>query len=79
MTVGGTSIGQTTDELLRQLQTRGVKGLRLEQLPTTGQWRCICSIPNSQNPAVKQNYDALRDDPVSVLRAILDQIDHGSH
>jgi hypothetical protein len=78
-TVGATSATETTDEYFHQLQSRGVKGIRLEQLPTTGQWRCVCSIPAKSDPTTKQNFEALRDDPVAVLRAVLDQIDHTPH
>lgn len=65
----------TDAAVLRALEQRGMKGFKLEQVKETGQWRGIVSIPNPQNPAFKQTYDATGADAQSALRAILDQID----
>lgn len=65
-------------DLFRVLELRGVKGFRLELKPDSGQWRCICSIPDSQNPKYKQNYEATANDPQAAMQSILDKIDRGS-
>jgi hypothetical protein len=65
---------QTIDQGLKALELRGAKGFRLELQRDTGQWRCSCSVPNRQNPAYKQTYDTTAADPLSAVRAVVDQI-----
>jgi hypothetical protein len=67
---------ESAEQYLRSLQMHGMKGFRLEQLPATGQWHCVCSIPNRENQNAKRTYDATADDAVAALRAVLDKIEH---
>jgi hypothetical protein len=71
---------QSIDQALKELQSRGVQGFRLERLRDTGKWRCICVVPSPEAPAVKQTYD-IQDaaDPLSALRAVLEQVEQNSH
>lgn len=74
---GGPTGGAITsvDQGLHALERYGVKGFRLEQQRETGQWRCTCSIPNKDKPTFKQTYDTTAADPLSALRAVVDQVE----
>jgi hypothetical protein len=76
---GGVGLG-SIDQALKELQSRGVQGFRLERLRDTGKWRCICVIPSREAPSIKQTYD-IQDaaDPLSALRAVIEQADQNSH
>jgi hypothetical protein len=65
----------SVDQALQALESRGVKGFRLEQQRDTGEWRCTCSIPNKQNPTIRRTYLKAAADPLSAVRAVLDEID----
>jgi hypothetical protein len=74
--MGGTPPAPASSlDLVRVLEQRGMQGFRLERNRETGQWRCTCSIPNAQNLAVKNTYDATAADAPAALQAIIDKID----
>ena len=71
---GGPGI-QSIDQGLQYLQSQGVQGFRLERQRDTGKWRCTCAIPRREAPNNKQIYDIQNaDDPLSALRAVVEQV-----
>jgi hypothetical protein len=56
------------------LAARGIIWQRLET-GANGEWKFTCSVPNRQNPRVRRTYEARGTDPVTAVRAALDQID----
>jgi hypothetical protein len=72
----------TIDQMMHYLESRGVKGFRLEMQRETGQWRCTCAIPDPQNPAESKKYDTSANpatDPQTALRAVVEQVEHDFH
>ena len=74
-TVTGNTRTLTYEQAQAQLAARGAKWQRLESLADTGVWRFVCGIPNRQNPNISRNYEARAADPISALRAALEQMD----
>jgi hypothetical protein len=65
----------TYEQAQAQLSARGIIWQRLETGSTNGEWKFTCSIPNRQNPRLHRTYEARGTDPVSAVRAALEQID----
>jgi hypothetical protein len=71
--VGAGSQATTFEQLQQALRARSA-WQRLETLGE-GQWRFTCSVANPQNPNVRRTYEATAADPVTAMRATLEQID----
>jgi hypothetical protein len=70
------------DQMMRYLETRGVKGFKLQMNSDTGQWRCTCAIPDPQNPMQKTTYDTGETgatDPLAALRAVVEEVERKTH
>lgn len=66
----------TFEQGLAALSTHHVSWQRLETVETGG-WKFSCSVPNPQNASVTRTYTATAADPVSALKAVLNQLDRG--
>ncbi|HXG08996.1 MAG TPA: hypothetical protein VNK04_04340 [Gemmataceae bacterium] len=65
----------TYEQAQTLLQARGVTWQRLEAGPEPGEWKFSCSIPNRQNPQIRRFYEAKAQDPITAIRAVLEQMD----
>jgi hypothetical protein len=57
------------------LKAHGVVWQRLETWGEGGEWKFSCSVPNRQNPNLRQNYEARAGDQLAAVRAVLEQIE----
>jgi hypothetical protein len=63
----------SVDQGLALLKQRGAK-VRMENLDD-GSCRLRCSVPNRRQPNLLRTYEVQARDPISALRAVLDQVD----
>lgn len=76
VSLGAAAGGQVTthEQALAMLSARGVTWYRLESTSEHGPCKFTCSLPNPQNRLVSRTYEAQAADPLSAMRAVLDQI-----
>jgi len=65
----------TYEQALAELTARGVKWQRLESDGETGEWKFTCSLPNRQYPNISRTYVARAAEPVTAVRAVIEQMD----
>ena len=65
----------TYEQAQEEMKKRGVLWQRLEMVAESGEWKYSCSIPNRQDPKLRRTYEARAADPVSAIRAVLEQLD----
>jgi hypothetical protein len=65
----------TLDQGWAYLRAHGATYQRLTTRGEDGQIECSCSLPNPQNPNLRRTYEASARDPLTALRAVIDQIE----
>jgi hypothetical protein len=61
--------------MLALIRSRGATWVRLETWGDEGEWKFSCSIPNPANMHLRRTYEARAGDPVSAVRAVIEQMD----
>jgi hypothetical protein len=69
----------TYEDAQRLLRAHGVTWQRLETAGDAGEWKFTCWVPNRQDPNIHQTYGYQAPDPVSAMRAVLEQIEREQH
>lgn len=68
-----TAATSTDQQLLDQLQTRGILWQKLEY--ADGMWKFTCAIPNKQIPNAARSYVGTDKDRVNAIKQVVDQMD----
>lgn len=70
----GASGGVSYEQVVAQLQARGVQGQKPEMVGP-GEWKFSCSVPNPANPNQQRTYQARGRDLLEAMQAVLRKID----
>jgi hypothetical protein len=73
--VGAPANVTTFEQAQALLRAHGVVWQRLETASATADWKFSCWVVNRQNPNLHQTYEAVAQEPLAALRAVLDKID----